>query len=651
MANRIQLRRDTTANWESVNPILADGEPGYDIVTNEIRIGDGSTAWTGLSGNTISGSGGVPTDIYNSVGSATVGSSGQIWQFSGSDGVLTLPRNSYLETSDANLKIGSQGNVIIRSNAGTLGGTHTWNFNKDGGLTVPGSINGVDTSFTGAIAGNVLTVTDAVDGTIARGQTVYSSGVAAGTVITIQLTQTSANAGGNGTYRVTGTQTVTARTMTINSLYLDGDVKLAADHGVYVRDAHDPYQYDNLIGVSEVDATIFIGSINTNGVTIENSQEYKVDSALNPGTYMAVAKVDSNDNVILASGNSNTTQIRAGGITGPSAYGLKIKNGGEVHVPYGMNIGSNQGNQAFGASLEINSDAAVDGTGGYAGISLVSYRNSDQNGPFGSFAYGARYRGTTNVPLATAQDDTLMEFGALGWDGANLNGGGELMWSVDGAVTAGVSNPSRAEIFVTRAGTVNQTLGLKIDSNLAVTTYGNLIVGGNLLLSAGGQIQSPAGTGNVTIEANDGNNVRTWAFETNGNITFPDATTQGTAYQRVTGSWTVATGSATYSFTVPQNGTYTMWVRGNIPNGIIVWNATATVTNTNVPVIGQQFAWNYNGAGTPLEITAIPTQFVGTAGTILASNPSVGTSTNTFTFTINNISGSAQTVYWGYVAQ
>jgi hypothetical protein len=94
-----------------------------------------------------------------------------------------------------------------------------------------------------------------------------------------------------------------------------------------------------------------------------------------------------------------------------------------------------------------------------------------------------------------------------------------------------------------------------------------------------------------------------------------------------------------------------MWVRGNVTNGIIVWNATATVTNTNVPVIGQQFAWNYTGGGTPLEITAIPTQFIGTAGVIVSSNPSVGNTSNVFDFVIYNNSGSPQTVYWGYVTQ
>jgi hypothetical protein len=49
MANRIQLRRDTAANWASVNPVLADGEPGLEWDTNKIKYGDGITSWDGLS--------------------------------------------------------------------------------------------------------------------------------------------------------------------------------------------------------------------------------------------------------------------------------------------------------------------------------------------------------------------------------------------------------------------------------------------------------------------------------------------------------------------------------------------------------------------------------------------------------------------------
>ncbi len=49
MAIQIQARRDTAANWTSKNPTLAQGEFGYETDTGQMKIGDGSTAWTSLS--------------------------------------------------------------------------------------------------------------------------------------------------------------------------------------------------------------------------------------------------------------------------------------------------------------------------------------------------------------------------------------------------------------------------------------------------------------------------------------------------------------------------------------------------------------------------------------------------------------------------
>lgn len=48
MANQIQVRRDTSSNWTSANPILALGEFGYDTTLNKLKIGDGTTVWVGL---------------------------------------------------------------------------------------------------------------------------------------------------------------------------------------------------------------------------------------------------------------------------------------------------------------------------------------------------------------------------------------------------------------------------------------------------------------------------------------------------------------------------------------------------------------------------------------------------------------------------
>jgi len=118
---------------------------------------------------------------------------------------------------------------------------------------------------------------------------------------------------------------------------------------------------------------------------------------------------------------------------------------------------------------------------------------------------------------------------------------------------------------------------------------------------------------------------------------------------KTTGTWTIATGTNTYSFTVPVNGVYQLWVECSIANGILAYNATATVTNSNVPVVGVQYAWVYTGGGTPVDFTSIPNQFVGTANTIIRSNGTPSSTTNRFDFGINNTSGSPQTASWGYV--
>jgi len=57
MTTRIKLRRDTAANWLSNDPVLALGEAGYDTTNNELRVGDGTTVWSGLEtiGGGISG--------------------------------------------------------------------------------------------------------------------------------------------------------------------------------------------------------------------------------------------------------------------------------------------------------------------------------------------------------------------------------------------------------------------------------------------------------------------------------------------------------------------------------------------------------------------------------------------------------------------
>jgi hypothetical protein len=48
MAFRIQVRRDTSANWQINNPVLLTGEMGYETNTGSLKIGDGQTDWNQL---------------------------------------------------------------------------------------------------------------------------------------------------------------------------------------------------------------------------------------------------------------------------------------------------------------------------------------------------------------------------------------------------------------------------------------------------------------------------------------------------------------------------------------------------------------------------------------------------------------------------
>lgn len=54
---RIQLRRGTAAEWTAANPVLGDGEPGWEHDTKKLKIGDGTAAWSALP-YFVSGTGG-----------------------------------------------------------------------------------------------------------------------------------------------------------------------------------------------------------------------------------------------------------------------------------------------------------------------------------------------------------------------------------------------------------------------------------------------------------------------------------------------------------------------------------------------------------------------------------------------------------------
>lgn len=46
--SKILFRRDTSTNWSNNNPVLSEGEPGYELDTGLYKLGNGITAWNDL---------------------------------------------------------------------------------------------------------------------------------------------------------------------------------------------------------------------------------------------------------------------------------------------------------------------------------------------------------------------------------------------------------------------------------------------------------------------------------------------------------------------------------------------------------------------------------------------------------------------------
>jgi len=73
MADIIQIRRDTVANWYAANPTLASGELGIETdatPAQKMKIGDGVTLWRSLpylflDGSRIYNGSAAPSTLYN----------------------------------------------------------------------------------------------------------------------------------------------------------------------------------------------------------------------------------------------------------------------------------------------------------------------------------------------------------------------------------------------------------------------------------------------------------------------------------------------------------------------------------------------------------------------------------------------------------
>jgi hypothetical protein len=510
------------------------------------------------------------------------------------------------------------GLIFTQSNAVITANTESWTFDTGGDLTAPGNIS---------TAGNVeasYVYGDSIEGNVITGGTANISGN-----ITANLFF------GDGS-QLTGI-TVSANTgnLTFNNSTIVGPsfgVVPSANSSVFIQptiDSNAVFQFTGTGNLVLPGNTFSVNYANGIPVSLGGGSAYGDSNVV---TLMGVF----GSNVISTTGN-----ISAGNISTGNVVATRVQNDGNLEIR--SNVAGTIRNWTFDSLGDFNTPPAGNiSVGGRLSANRITAEgniSATGNVSGGNLISSATIFGNVDVVLGnTANASATKTRMVTDTTFSYIQTGNGTVGSTGNIVFSPYSSPTQRVVIDTAGG------NLTAAGNVTAQNFiGNISITGNVI-----------GTQpNVTLVAG----AYDWTFDNTGNLTLPGNTfavnyannTPVDVVTRFEGTWTVPTGNSTQSFTVTPNNTYNMWVEGNIPNGIIVWNATATVTNTNVPVAGAQYAWVYNGGGTPIDFTSIPNQFEGISNTIVRSSVAPSTTTNRFDFGINNTSGNSQTVRYGWI--
>jgi hypothetical protein len=157
MAIRIQLRRDTAANWTSANPTLRAGEVGIETDTLKFKIGNGTQTWTQITTYANVTPSSLTSSLSDYILAADQGSAGGPAELD-SNGDLIIPENSIVlwnkadydyittltatqPTADRTITIpNATGTMALAENVAALSGaTFTGNINVPTAITFEGA--------------------------------------------------------------------------------------------------------------------------------------------------------------------------------------------------------------------------------------------------------------------------------------------------------------------------------------------------------------------------------------------------------------------------------------------------------------------------------------------------------------------------------
>lgn len=171
MAVQIQLRRDTSPNWTSVNPTLAEGELGYETDTGKLKLGTGLASWNDLPYY-------YSTATLNDISDVTITSAadGDFLRWNGSAWINDAVNLGTDSVGDYVESLSAGTGVLITDNSGE-GATPTIAIGQSVGTTDDVIFNTVTGNVTGDLTGNADTAS-----ALATARTIQISGDASGSV-------------------------------------------------------------------------------------------------------------------------------------------------------------------------------------------------------------------------------------------------------------------------------------------------------------------------------------------------------------------------------------------------------------------------------------------------------------------------------------
>ena len=562
MANRIQLRRDTSANWATINPILADGEPGLEIDTNKIKYGDGTHGWVSLS---YSGSS-DPTRLVNGSSQAVLAPDGALLlsnliEWPGADGGLQAGSSAWILHQDGSTRFphytfpasdGSANQVLQTNGSGVLSwetistvtdqlvnGSYTVALNSSGVLTVPGAIqstNGIvisNAGVVGATAGIVLPA-NAGTGAVQIGNT-YGP---------IQLG--SAAGGGtelNWTFDTTGILTV--------PITASGAGQISGGtNGLQLVSNSNTWGFGT-------DASLTVPGI----ITLPNGQG-QIGSNGNAGlditnttlTYGYVTLNYNNQSYVTA--NSSGVQITT--INSPSmTWSFSSSSNGTLTLPLGGTIVEDTSPSGVGHSIILAPSGYTDGN-----QKLLVYPGGGGEGNHLHLTTGAL--GTTSLFLGNdaqyirTRTDGAMVIGTGDTNPETPGYGHRWVFGPDGAVTLPANTfHTNNNLTLETSGRPASVSGVNYSSGSWDVNQGTNIsttggTGSGLTVDVTADVSGYVGSvtihtpgsgytdGDVISATNGGSSVqfsihilsaKNWTFSDTGTLTFPDASVQTSAYQ------------------------------------------------------------------------------------------------------------------------